>query len=341
MVVLGGTLEEKSGIGFGCMSASGQYSNGVPLDADTSFNLFKTVYDQGCRHFDTAEVYRSGGHKADRKATDDTVYNESQLGVFFASVPRESFTVATKFGPWQHDRKFDYETVKASLQASLQRLQLSYVDLYYAHRAFSKEDAVQFATSAKKLVEEGLVKNVGLSEVSGDWLRSANAVHPICCVQQEWSLLTRDLEESLVPACRELGVGIVAYSPLARSLLTMPKTRPEDKRRENIPRYSEANFQKNLEMLKQVADLASAKGATPSQLSLAWVVHKGEQLKVDCLPLPGTLNPAHAKDNIAGMKLSLSSADMDLLEGIAALAAGAREDEAYLAMSLEGAQSKL
>ena len=137
-----------------------------------------------------------------------TVYNEAQLGVFFATVPRDSFTVASKFMP-VGKADSSYETVKATLTASLARLGLEYVDLYYSHRVLSRAQAVEFVTSCKKLQEEGLLKNIGLSEVSADDLRAAHAAAPVCCIQQEWSLLTRGAEEDLVPLCKELNIGIV------------------------------------------------------------------------------------------------------------------------------------
>lgn len=333
MVVLGGTLEERSGIGFGCMSVSGQYSDGVPLDERTAFDLFKGVYDAGCRHFDTAEVYKSGLLNA--PPSDDTVYNETQLGRFLATVPRNSFTVATKYMTLAHGNQSDYESVRGALLASLSRLGLEYVDLYYSHRVLSCEDGEEFAGSVKRLISEGLVKNLGLSEVPADWLRRAHAVHPVCCVQQEWSLLTRNLEESLVPTCRELGVGIVAYSPLARNLLTLPETRPEDARRQSVPRFSEANFEQNKRMLKDVQDLASQHGVSPAQLSIAWLRRKAEDLGVGCVPIPGTTRLAHAQDNIASARISLTGPDMALLEGVAARTAGARENDQYLSITME------
>jgi len=341
MALLGGTLAESSGIGFGCMSASGQYSDGKPLDEDACFRLFKGVYDAGCRHFDTAEVYRSPLGPVTAPITKDTLFNESQLGKFFATVPRESFTVATKFHPMAHQGKSDYDTVKAALLASLKRLGLGYVDLYYSHRVLSQEAGVEFTTSVKLLVAEGLVKNIGLSEVPAAWLRKAHAVHPICCVQQEWALVTRNLEDDLVPTCKELGVGIVAYSPLARNLLTMPKERPDDMRRSSVPRFAAGNFEKNMMALKDVEALASSKCVSPAQLSLAWLRHKATQLGVQCLPIPGTANLAHALDNIAGIKVSLTPQDMQLLEGVAALTAGARENEQYLKSGIEGLSSRL
>jgi aryl-alcohol dehydrogenase-like predicted oxidoreductase len=153
---------------------------GDPLPTDKAMELFKTVYDEGLRHFDTAEIYAAGD-----------LYNEAVLGEFLATVPRDSFSVATKFWPGKDD--YSYDTVKPSLEASLKRLGLDYVDLYYAHRVTSLEGALDFCRTAKRLQEEGLIKEIGLSEVGGEWLRKCYAIVPIAAVQQEWSLVTRNL----------------------------------------------------------------------------------------------------------------------------------------------------
>lgn len=346
MVLLGGTLEDAKGIGLGAMCVSGQYMNGVPLDEEAAFRFFKGVYDAGCRHFDTAEVYKSGPFN--EPAGPDTVFNETQLGKFLPTVPRDSFTIATKYMPMlRADKqnpqgKCDYESVKGALLTSLKRLNLSYVDLYYSHVVLTREAGVEFVTSVKRLKEEGLVKNIGLSEIVAPWLRDCHAIHPICAIQQEWSLLTRDIEESLVPTCRELNVGIVAYSPLARNILTGPKTeRPTDKRRENIPRFSAENWDKNNKVGEQVAALAAKKGVSPATLSMAWLLQKAKDLKVSVLPIPGTAVLDHAKDNMAGASVgALSPEEMALLEEIAKQAAGNRESDQYMSIRIEGQARK-
>lgn len=325
-------------MGLGCMSVSGQYSNGVPLPQAEATSFFRGVYDAGCRSFDTAEVYKSGPLSA--PATPSTVFNETQLGKFFATVPRESFTVATKYMPLLRGGKCDYESVRLALLASLKRLGLEYVDLYYSHVVLTREAGIEFMASAKRLVEEGLLRHVGLSEVSAAWLREAHAVHPVCCIQQEWSLLTRNVEDHLVPTCRELNIGIVAYSPLARNLLSAPKTRPDDVRRAGIPRFSPENFAKNAKMLEQLEALASKKGVSPAQLSLAWLVQKAVDLGVAVLPIPGTARLQHALDNIASMRVALQPADMAFLEEIAKQTAGERESKGYINMRIEGQEQR-
>ena len=353
MVVLGGTLEEASGLGLGCMSVSGQYDNGVPLAEDEATAFFRGVYDAGCRHFDTAEAYRS--------APELGVFNEAQLGKFFATVPRDTFTVGTKFHPGFHE-DHDYATIKATVLEQLGRLGLEYIDLYYCHRtpsthseiglpmhalrlvgkrllksSMSTEFAAEFAASCAKLRDEGLIKNIGLSECSAAALRAACAVAPICAVQQEWSLLTRNAEELLIPACKELGVGFVAYSPLARNLLAAAvKERPTDKRRESIPRFAEEHWEKNKLMGERLEDLAKQKGVTPAQLSMGWLLQKASDLGIATLPIPGTKTLSHALDNIASAQVKLSAEDMSLLEDIAKLSSGERESEKYMADAIEG-----
>jgi aryl-alcohol dehydrogenase-like predicted oxidoreductase len=175
----------------------------------------KGVYDTGCRHFDTAEIYAAGDK-----------YNEAILGEFFQTVPRDSFSVATKYYPKEDNAHvYSYDTVKSCLLASLKRLKLDYVDLYYAHRVLTLEGGKTFAKAAQRLKEEGLIREIGLSEVSGKWLREIyNDGAPIDAVQQEWSLLTRSLESELVPVCKELDVPIVAYRYVAVVVLCARKS---------------------------------------------------------------------------------------------------------------------
>jgi len=338
MVVLGGKLEEASGLGLGCMSVSGQYDNGVPLPADEATAFFRGVYEAGCTHFDTAEAYRS--------APKYGIFNESQLGKFLATVPRDTFTVGTKYSKvlaGLRESYIDYDKVKATVLEQLGRLGLNYIDIYYCHRTPSTEFAVQFATVCAKLKEEGLIRNIGLSECSAADLRAACAVTPICAVQQEWSLLTRDAEELLIPTCKELGVGFVAYSPLARNLLAAAVSeRPTDKRRESIPRFAEEHWEKNKQMGERLQELAKEKGVTPAQLSLAWLLQKSKDLGIPTLPIPGTRTLSHALDNVAAAKVKLAPKDMTLLEDIALLSSGERESEAYRAYAIEGrTRSKL
>lgn len=247
-----------------------------------------------------------------------------------------TFTVATKFMPFKWGSKCDYETVKKSLLGSLDRLGLSYVDLYYIHRQVSLESSLEFAASAKRLKEEGLIKGVGFSEVCGAWIRELNSVVKLTAVQQEWSLVTRNLEEEMVPVCKELDIRIVAYSPLARNLLAVELTETPKDWRGSLPRYQPGNLAKNAALLAEVVALAKTKGCTAAQLSLAWLLEKGAQLGVTVVPIPGTTSLQHATDNINSANINLNDADMAVLEELGAKVSGLRADERYMKMGIEG-----
>ena len=286
------------------------------------------------KHFDTAEIYKTGNPFAD---VDGDLYNEAVLSRVLSSAPRDSFTIATKYMPGKWGGKCDYDSVKSALQSSLARLKLDFVDVYYCHRITSEDGAVSFTASCARLIAEGLMKHVGLSEVCGSWLRSAHAVHPVFCIQQEWSLMTRNLEAELVPVCAKLGVGIVAYSPLARNLLTAPAERPTDWRASN-PRFSEDNFAANVKLMKRVEDMALEKGVSAGQLSLAWLLHKARDLGVKCMPIPGTTKILHARENFKAVSITLTTEEMTVLEDLADNVVGARGDERYVSMGIEGQQ---
>lgn len=316
-----------SGLGFGCMGITAFYGDSMPRD--DAMKLLQAVYDAGCRHFDTAEVY----------ATDDQ-HNEDVLGDFITSkaLPRDSYSVATKY--WPREGKYDYDAVKTSLAASLKRLKLDYVDLYYAHRVMSLEGGMEFSRVAQKLQQEGFIKEIGLSEVSGSWLQQIHDTTGvrIDAVQQEWSLLTRSLEAELVPVCNKLDVAIVAYSPLARNLLAVPATQeaPKDWRAKQ-PRYEAENYAKNQRLIvEQVHALATKLSCTPAQLSLAWLLQKAATLDVTVVPIPGSTKLTHALGNLQAAQMpALSADDMATLEGLAAQVAGERGNEGYMNMSIE------
>lgn len=317
----GSSSTAKSGLGFGCMGMTAFYGSSM-ADADAQ-QLLQAVYDANCRHFDTAEVY----------ATKEK-HNEDVLGAFFQTVPRDSFTVATKYWP-QDDGKYDYDRVKASLKASIARLKVDYVDLYYAHRVMSLEGGLEFGRTAKRLQQEGLIKEVGLSEVSGAWLRQIHNVCPIAAVQQEWSLMTRSLEEELVPVCRELGVAIVAYSPLARNLLAAQSQAPPADWRANQPRYKAENFAQNQKAAAVVHDMATKYQCSAAQLSLAWLFHKATALGVKVVPIPGSTKLHHATSNLGACKVNIAPEDMGILETLAANVAGERGNEWYMSATIE------
>ena len=316
--------DKKSGLGFGCMGITAFYGDSMP--DDKALELLQQVYDAGCRHYDTAEVY----------ATKEK-YNESILGTFFQTVPRDSFSVATKFWPQGETGNYDYETVKKSLTASLKRLQLDYVDLYYAHRVYSLEGGKEFARTALRLKEEGLIKGIGLSEVSGKWLKEIyTEVGPVDAVQQEWSLMTRNLEEELVPVCKELDVDIVAYSPLSRNLLAAKVEAPPEDWRGTLPRYSKENLEKNIKIHDTVQGIAAKyEGANAAQLSLAWLFHKATELGVTVIPIPGSTKIKNAVGNCGSTKIEISDEDCKSLESVADMVAGLRGPEWYTDRGIE------
>lgn len=313
-----------SGLGFGCMGVTSFY--GDPMPVDKAMELFQTVYDAGCRHYDTAEVYTAPGD----------IYNEKVLGQFLATVPRDSYSVATKYFPMTND--YTYETVKPRLEASLSRLGLDYVDLYYAHRVTSLEGGLEFCRTGKRLQEEGLIKEIGLSEVGGEWLQKCHAVAPIGAVQQEWSLLTRNLETDLVPVCKELNIPIVAYSPLARNLLATKVEAPPNDWRSSVPRFSAENLAKNAkitDILHEMATKYNNGDCTPAQLALAWLFVKAQELGVMVIPIPGTTKISNAMSNFKAAALDITTEDAKTLESLANMVAGARGDESYVKIGIE------
>lgn len=319
---LASVVNNGGGLGFGCMGITAFY--GASLADDKAMTLLKAVYDAGCRHFDTAEVY----------ATKEK-HNEDILGQFFQTVPRDSFSVATKY--WPRSETYDYDTVKASLTASLKRLQLSYVDLYYAHRLTTLDGALEFGRTARRLREEGLIREVGVSEVSAAWLEKIHKeAGPIDAIQIEWSLLTRNVEDDLIPMCKDLGITVVAYSPLARNLLASKiETTPDDWRGQH-PRYAKENIETNKKISEQVHDLAEKYGCTAAELSLAWLFHKAEKLGVSLIPIPGSTKMQHALGNLGAAKIKITDEnDVATLESLADKVAGARANESYLQATFE------
>eukprot|EP00331_Platyophrya_macrostoma_P029126 CAMPEP_0176434760 /NCGR_PEP_ID=MMETSP0127-20121128/16879_1 /TAXON_ID=938130 /ORGANISM="Platyophrya macrostoma, Strain WH" /LENGTH=348 /DNA_ID=CAMNT_0017817579 /DNA_START=50 /DNA_END=1096 /DNA_ORIENTATION=+ len=330
-----------SKLGYGAMGITAFY--GPSMEDDAALELLRHTFSLGVTHFDTAEVYKSGDYGV-FQPTDK--YNESILGKFFSTITtgRSSFTVATKYNPLVHQGSTERDTVRAAFDASLNRLGLQYVDLYYLHRMpETLEQLLTFMEAAKELVAEGRVKFVGLSEVGPQWLRKAHAVHPVACIQQEWSVATRNLETILVPTCRELGIGIVAYSPLARNLLTLSADAevPKDWRAMN-PRYSGENFEANKRLAARVRDVAARKGptVTAAQLCLAWLYHQASVLGVQVVPIPGSTKIANVEGNVGSVNLTLTDAEFAELTAIGESVEGPRGNAQYQGFSLEGQLSK-
>jgi aryl-alcohol dehydrogenase-like predicted oxidoreductase len=240
--------------------------------------------------------------------------------------------VATKFGNVRApDGKFigqngRPEYVKAACDASLGRLGVDHIDLYYQHRVDRAVPIADTVGAMADLVRAGKVRFLGLSEASAETVRRAHAVHPISALQTEYSLWSRDVEDEILPAVRELGIGFVAYSPLGRGFLTGQIKRPEDIAegdwRKNHPRFQGENFQKNLDLVRRVEALARQKRCTPGQLALAWVLAKGEEI----VPIPGTKHRKYVEENVGALNVTLSGAELREIEDLGS-AAGARYPE--------------
>ncbi|KAF3341909.1 putative aldo-keto reductase 1 [Carex littledalei] len=299
-VKLGSQGLEVSKMGFGCMGLSGSYNS--PVSNDVGIMIIKHALDSGITFFDTSDVY--GLDHA----------NEILVGKALKHLPREKIQVATKFGISRNAAgnqeicgKPDY--VRACCEASLKRLGIEYIDLYYQHRVDTTIPIEETIGELKKLVEEGKVKYIGLSEASPNTIRRAHAVYPITALQMEWSLWTRDIESEIVPLCRELGIGIVAYSPLGRGILGGRGVVEEVKAGSiltNHPRFSGNNLEKNKHLFSRLERLAKKHKCTTAQLALAWVLHQG----IDVVPIPGTSKIKNLDSNISTLNLKLSDEDI-------------------------------
>jgi aryl-alcohol dehydrogenase-like predicted oxidoreductase len=311
-----------SALGLGCMGMSDFY--GHQDDAESTATLHHAV-DRGITFFDTADMY--GPHT-----------NEILVGKALASV-RNRVAIATKFGILRDPNdpsvrgvcgRPDY--VRSACEGSLKRLGTETIDLYYQHRLDPEVPIEDTVGAMATLVKEGKVRFLGLSEISASTLRRACAVHPISAVQSEYSLWTRDPEESLLATCRELGVGFVPYSPLGRGFLTgqirkFEDFEPGDYRR-NSPRFQGENFQKNLDLVIRIETLAKAHGCTPSQLALAWVLAQG----TDLVPIPGTKRRDRLDENLGALDQTLTPSELEELNNLfpPGSAAGTRYPEAMM-----------
>jgi len=296
---------ETSAQGFGCMGITAFY--GKPLEDEAAIAVMKHAFDHGVTHFDTAEVYKAIAEDG------STIYNEIVVGKAIDTIGRSNVEVATKYMPSLHGDDMTPELVVEACRASCQRLGVSSVDLYYVHRIHPKVSVEKQALAMKACKDAGLTKHVGLSEFSPDNLRTFHKICPVTAVQQEWSLVNRDLEDELVPLCRELGIGIVAYSPLCRSLLSGVLSNKEgDIKASRYPRFAAENIEKNTALVADVLKMASDRGVTPAQLSLAWVANKGE----DVVPIPGTTKIAHLDDNLAARHITLSEEDLEKIAAV-------------------------
>jgi aryl-alcohol dehydrogenase-like predicted oxidoreductase len=308
---LGRTPIEISAIGLGLMSMSGVYGN---ANDDESISVIHHAIDRGINHLDSADMYGWG-------------HNEQLLGRALKG-RRDKLVVATKFGQVKlPDGKQGIdgrpEYVRQACEASLKRLGIEVIDLYYQHRVDPNVPIEDTVGAMKRLLEQGKVRALGLSEARPETIRRAHKVHPIAAVQNEYSLLYRREGEETLQATRELGITLVAYAPLGRSMLTGSvhgkADLPEGDRRLQHPRFQGENLEKNVALVERIEAIAKQKGCTPAQLVLAWLLAQGK----DIVTIPGTKRKQRVDENLGSLKIELSQADLDRISAAAPVGAGA------------------
>jgi len=309
-----------SAIGLGCMGMSQSY--GTPDDQESTATIHYAI-DRGITMLDTADMYGGGT-------------NEELVGRAIAK-RRNEVIVATKFGNMrQPDGRFlgvngKPEYVQAACEASLKRLNISNIDLFYLHRVDTNVPIEETVGAMARLIEQGKVRYLGLSEAGAKTIRRAHAAYPIAALQSEYSIWTRDPEGDILSTCRELGIGLVPYSPLGRGILTgsvkSADFGPKDFRRIS-PRFQGENFNKNLELVQRIEKIAAEKNCTPAQLALAWVLAQGD----DIVPIPGTKRRTYLDQNLGALDVKLTAGDLKRIDELAprGAAVGARYPEEYM-----------
>ncbi len=313
-VRLGGRGLTVGAQGLGCMGMSEFYGD---TDESAARATLDAALERGVTMFDTADMYGRGE-------------NERFLAPFVRA-HREQIAIATKFGSVRGDDGSMCVSnhpayIRQAVDGSLSRLGLDVIDLYYMHRRDPEVPLADSVGTMAELVTQGKVRYLGLSEVTGDELREANAIHPIAAVQSEWSLFTRDIERTLVPAAAELGVGVVPYSPLGRGFLTgaMPAQPRGNDVRSVFPRFIGENAQRNAELLTPVAGIAEARGVSMAQVALAWLHQQASVQNLTVVPIPGTRTPARLAENLAALEITLTDDELTRLDPIAEQVAGDR-----------------
>jgi len=316
---------EVSAIGLGCMGMSAFY--GTTDDAE-GVETIRRALELGVDFIDTAQLY-------------GPLTNELLVGRAVAG-RRDEYVIATKFNRRMDDAvPGDISTVgpqdgsaahvRSSIEGSLRRLGTDYVDLYYQHRVDPNVPIEETVGAMADLVAEGKIRHIGLSEAAADTIRRANAVHPITAVQTEFSLWSRDPEDEVLPTCRELGIGFVAYSPLGRGFLAGRFTSPDDLDegdfRRTGPRFTGDNLQSNLRLADKVKEIAAEKGISPAQLAIAWLLAQGD----DIVPIPGTKRRTYLEQNAAAADVELTADDLARIDAELPETAGERYDQAGMA----------
>lgn len=315
---LGKTQRTLPAIGLGCMGLSEFY--GPPTEQREAIKLLHEAIEMGVEHFDTAEMYGIGST------------NESLLGEAFHD-RRDKVFIATKFGPLRDPETGEFtgidgsrENCRRAVEGSLKRLKTDAIDLYYLHRVDPATPIEETVGAMAELVAEGKVRAIGLSEASGDTIRRATKIHPVAAVQSEYSIFSRDIEASVIPACIEVGATLVAYSPLGRGMLSgrfKEDSLGEGDFRSITPRFQGEALEANVALVHEIEAVATAKACTPAQIALAWVLARGEHV----MTIPGTTRLENLQANLGAYDIQLSDDEQATLDQLADRVMGDRYDE--------------